>query len=123
LCLFVDFIAFYFTNAYLTFILTKKLELQLMGDFDKFAPQTSYTRALSLHPAGGLPSPHTPGYVPQPWRQIDAYMSASIVITFHVRRSRGEMHSGHGRLCVCLSIPRRINPVLLHGPADVTWEW
>jgi len=37
------------------------------------------------------------------------------VITFRVRRSRGEMYIGHGRLCICLSIPRRI-PTLLHGP-------
>jgi len=29
--------------------------------------------------------------------------------------SRGEMYSGHGRLCVCLSVARRI-PTLLHGP-------
>ena len=36
-------------------------------------------------------------------------------ITFHVRRSRGEMCSGHSRLCVCLSASRRI-PALLHGP-------
>jgi len=25
-----------------------------------------------------------------------------------VRRSRGEVYIGHGRLCVCLSVPRRI---------------
>jgi len=44
------------------------------------------------------------------------------VITFRVRRSRGEMYSGHGRLCVCLSVPRCI-PALLHGPGcTVTWE-
>jgi len=44
------------------------------------------------------------------------------IITFRVRRSGGEMYSGHGRLCVrvCLSVPRRI-PTLLHGPG-VTWE-
>ena len=35
------------------------------------------------------------------------------VVTFRVRRSRGEMYSGDGRLCVC--VPRRI-PTLLHGP-------
>ena len=29
-------------------------------------------------------------------------------------RSRDEMYIGHGRLCVCLSVPRRI-PTLLHG--------
>ena len=38
----------------------------------------------------------------------------SSVITFRVRRVRGEMHIGHGRLSVCLSVPRRI-PTLLHG--------
>ena len=27
---------------------------------------------------------------------------------------RGEMYIGHGRVCVCLSLPRRI-PTLLHG--------
>jgi len=39
------------------------------------------------------------------------------VVTFRVTRSRGEMYSGHDRLCVCLSVsvPRRI-PTLLHGP-------
>jgi len=26
------------------------------------------------------------------------------VVTFHERRSRGEMYIGHGRLCVCLSL-------------------
>ena len=33
--------------------------------------------------------------------------------------SRGEMYIGHGRLCVYVSVPRRIH-ALLHGP-DVTW--
>jgi len=44
----------------------------------------------------------------------------SNVITSRVRRSRDEMYSGHGRLCVCVngvpvcpSLPRRI-PTLLH---------
>jgi len=43
-----------------------------------------------------------------------------LLITFRVRRSRGEMYIGHGRLClcvclcVCLSVPRLI-PTLLHG--------
>jgi len=37
------------------------------------------------------------------------------LVTFRVRRNRGEMYIGHGRLCVCLSLPRRI-PTLLHGP-------
>ena len=37
------------------------------------------------------------------------------LIIFHVRRSRGEMYTNHGRLCVCLSVPRRI-PTLLHAP-------
>ena len=56
------------------------------------------------------------------------YYSASVVretrfdiqSRFHIcilreARSRGEMYIGHGRLCVCLSVPRRI-PTLLHGP-------
>jgi len=41
------------------------------------------------------------------------------IITFRVRRSRGQMYIVHGRLSVCLSVclsvPRRI-PKLLHGP-------
>jgi len=31
-----------------------------------------------------------------------------IVITFRMRCSQGEMYIGHGRLCVCLSVPRYI---------------
>jgi len=31
-----------------------------------------------------------------------------------MRRSRGEICRGHARLCVCVSVPRRI-PTLLHG--------
>jgi len=56
----------------------------------------------------------------------------SIIVTFHVRRSRGEMYIGHGRLCVCvcvcvclsvcLSVPRRI-PTLLHRPRCNLVEW
>jgi len=38
-----------------------------------------------------------------------------LFVTFRVRRNRGEMYIGHGRLCVCLSVPRCI-PTLLHGP-------
>jgi len=37
------------------------------------------------------------------------------LITFRMRHSRVEMYIGHGRLCVCLSVPRPI-PTLLHGP-------
>jgi len=37
-----------------------------------------------------------------------------VLITFRVKRSWGEMYIGHGRLCVCLSVPRRV-PTLLHG--------
>jgi len=37
-----------------------------------------------------------------------------MLITFRVSRSRGEMYIDHGRLCVCLSVLRRI-PTLLHG--------
>ena len=43
-------------------------------------------------------------------------------VTFGVRHSRGEMCIGHGRLCVCLSVPRRI-PTLLHGPKCNLGEW
>jgi len=32
-----------------------------------------------------------------------------------MRRSRGKMYIGYGRLCVCLSVLRRI-PTLLNGP-------
>jgi len=32
-----------------------------------------------------------------------------------MRHSQGEMYIGHSRLCVCLSVPRRIL-TLLHGP-------
>ena len=46
-------------------------------------------------------------------------MMSLSVITFRVRHSRGEMYIGHVRLCVSLSVPRRIL-TLLHGPADVT---
>jgi len=48
----------------------------------------------------------------------------SVVVTFRLRRSRGEMHIGHGRLClcVCLSVPRRIL-TLLHGPGCNLGEW
>jgi len=37
------------------------------------------------------------------------------LVTFRVRRSRGEMYIGHGHMCAYLSVPRRI-PTLLHGP-------
>jgi len=47
------------------------------------------------------------------------YSVGYYVITFRVRRGRGEMYIGHGRLCVCLSmcltVPRLI-PALLQGP-------
>jgi len=42
------------------------------------------------------------------------------VVTFRVRRSRGEMYVGHSRLC--LSVPRHI-PTLLHGPGCKLGEW
>jgi len=31
-----------------------------------------------------------------------------------MKRSQGEMYIGHARLCVCVSVPRRM-PTLLHG--------
>ena len=39
----------------------------------------------------------------------------SLSAIFCVSRRRRKMYSGHARLCVCLSVPRRI-PALLHGP-------
>jgi len=41
---------------------------------------------------------------------------------FHASRRRCKMCSGHGRLCVCLSVPRHI-PTLLHGPGCNLGEW
>jgi len=42
-----------------------------------------------------------------------------VVVTFRVRRSRGEMYIGHHRLCVCVSIA-----AFLHycTDPDVSWE-
>jgi len=39
------------------------------------------------------------------------------IITFRVRRSRGEMYICHGSLCVCVSVPHRHRSILalLHG--------
>jgi len=45
--------------------------------------------------------------------ELDTIEEAYVLITSRVRRSRGEMYSGHDRLCV--SVPRRI-PRPLHGP-------
>ena len=39
-------------------------------------------------------------------------------VTFRVKRSRGEMYIGHGRLCVCLSVAAF--PHYCADP-DVTW--
>jgi len=47
---------------------------------------------------------------------------ALCLVTFRVRRSRGEMYISHGRPCVCLSVPRHI-PTLLHGPGCNLGEW
>ena len=50
------------------------------------------------------------------------------LITFRMSRSRREMYSGHGRLCVCvrasvcLPVPR-ITPTLLHGPGCNLGDW
>jgi len=49
---------------------------------------------LSLH------SSNEPGEFLQ-WSYHDD-STINIVITFRMRHSRGEMYSGHGRLCVCL---------------------
>jgi len=45
-----------------------------------------------------------------------------IIITFRVRHSRDETCSGHGPLCVCLSVPHCI-PTLLHAPGYNFGEW
>jgi len=47
----------------------------------------------------------------------DSHFFVNRVIAFRVRRSPGEMYSGHSRLyvCVCVSVYRRI-PTLLRGP-------
>jgi len=47
------------------------------------------------------------------------YKSPSLVVTFGVRRSRGEMYIGHA---VCLSVRRHI-PTLMHGPGCNLDEW
>jgi len=44
------------------------------------------------------------------------------LVTFCVRQRQGEIYNGHGRLCVCLSVPRRI-PTLLHEPGCNLGEW
>ena len=44
-----------------------------------------------------------------------AFAHISSFITFCVSRRLRKMYCGHARLCVCLSVPRRI-PTLLHGP-------
>jgi len=47
------------------------------------------------------------------------FVSECVVVAFCMRCSRGKMYAGHGRLCVCLSVPCHI-PTLLHR-LDVTW--
>jgi len=49
-------------------------------------------------------------------------MWAIIIITFHIRHSRGKMYIGHGHLCACLSVPCHI-PTLLHRPRCNLREW
>ena len=36
--------------------------------------------------------------------------------------AEAKLHIGHGGLCVCVSVPRRI-PTLLHGPGCNLGEW
>jgi len=43
-------------------------------------------------------------------------------IAFRVSRRRREMYVGHARLCVCVSVSRRI-PTLLYGPGYNLEEW
>ena len=47
--------------------------------------------------------------------EVCVYRVPSSFATFRVRRSRGEMYIGNGRLFACLSVPRRILTPL-HGP-------
>jgi len=49
-------------------------------------------------------------------------VTAEASILLRVSRRRREMYSGHGRLCVCASVPRRI-PTLLHGLGYKLVEW
>ena len=43
------------------------------------------------------------------------------LVTFCMRRSRGERYSGHGRPCVCLSVPRHIPSLGYCTDPDVSW--
>jgi len=45
------------------------------------------------------------------------------LITFHMRRSRGEMYSGHGHLCVGLCVCGSPHSTLLHRPGCDLGEW
>jgi len=45
-----------------------------------------------------------------------------ILITFRMSHRRCKMYSGHGRLCVCLSVSYRI-PMLLHEPGCNLGQW
>jgi len=47
---------------------------------------------------------------------------AKRLITFCVTRRRCEMYIGNARLCVCVSVRRRI-PTLMHGPGCNLGEW
>ena len=52
------------------------------------------------------------------YKYINNYLINNIV-TCRVRRSRGEMYIGHGRLCLCLCVYLSVSrciPTLLHGP-------
>jgi len=52
----------------------------------------------------------------------DSYVTVIFVVTFRVSRRQHEMYSGHVRLCVCVSVARRIH-TLLHGPGCNLVEW
>ena len=69
-----------------------------MGHFDWRGLRVGGHLALSLH------SSNEPGELLQ-WPNPHHNDSIiNIVISFRVRRSRGEMYSGHGRLCVCVYV-------------------
>jgi len=74
----------------------------------------------------GLLGPYQQAASAQKVDKFVTYFFLTELVTFRVRRSRGEMYSGHCRLCVCvpvcLSVPWLI-PTLLHGPGCKLGEW
>ena len=56
------------------------------------------------------------------WHRPTCQSCSVLIITFRVRRSRGEMYIGHGRSCVCVSVWLSL-AALPHYSTDpnVTW--